>query len=98
MVGRDSALSSLVSAANAYEMLFSRRASPSKLTMLSIADRIFINEDLTGRRATLARSTRTLNKYNKIADCWTANGNVMVKDLTNQIQQVRSDTDLAIYK
>ena len=70
MVGRDSARSSLVSAANAYEMLFSRRASPSKLTMLSIADRIFINEDLTGRRAMLARSTLTLKKDNKIVDCW----------------------------
>ena len=98
MVGRDSARSSLVSAANAYDMLFSRRASPSKLTMLSIADRIFINEDLTGRRAMLAHSTRTRKKDNKIVDCWTTNGNVMIKDLTNKIQQVRSDTDLAIYK
>ena len=61
-------------------------------------DRIFINEDLTGRRAMLAHSTRTLKKDNKIVNCWTTNGNVMIKDLTNKIQQVRSDTDLAIYK
>ena len=59
--------------------------------------KIFVNEDLTARRAALARLTRTLKKEGKVSDCWTANGNVLIKDRHNKIYQVRSETDLSGY-
>ena len=43
-----------------------------------IETKIFINDDLTSRRAKLAYDTRQLN----ISDCWTAYGKVLVKTLT----------------
>ena len=57
--------------------------------------RVFINEDLTARRAGLARQTRALKKDHKVNDCWTAGGNVMLKDLQNRIRHVKSTADLA---
>ena len=57
--------------------------------------RVFINEDLTARRAGLARQTRALKKDHKVNDCWTAGGNVMLKDLQNRIRHVKSSADLA---
>jgi len=34
----------------------------------------YVNEDLTRRRAALAKKTRQLKKSRKINDCWTFNG------------------------
>ena len=58
---------------------------------------IFINEDLTARRASLARQTRSLKKDRKVTDCWTTGGNVMIKELNNKIRQVKSESDLKNY-
>ena len=59
--------------------------------------KIFVNEDLTVRRAALARLTRTLKKEGKVNDCLTANGNVLIKDRHNKIYQVSSEADLSTY-
>ena len=56
--------------------------------------RIYINEDLTVPRATLARECRVLKRTGKLSDCWTASGNVMVKDNQNKIRQIRSAADI----
>ena len=53
-------------------------------------NQIFINEDLTARRALLAYETRQMKKNRQINDCWTADGRIMVKDLKNNIVQVTS--------
>ena len=59
--------------------------------------KIFINEDLTARRAALARNTRSLKKERKLSDCWTTGGNVMVKELDGKIRQVKTEADLKKY-
>ena len=56
--------------------------------------RIYINEDLTVRRATLARECRALKRTGKLNDSWTTSGNVMVKDGQNKIRQIRSTADI----
>ena len=58
---------------------------------------IFINEDVTARRAALARQARTLKKDRKVTDCWTTGGNVMIKELNHKIRQVKSEADLKNY-
>ena len=60
-------------------------------------NKIFISEDLTARRAALARVTRSLKKEGTLIDCWTASGNILVKDLNNKIHQVRAEVDLATF-
>ena len=55
---------------------------------------VFINEDLTGRRATIAFKTRELKKQRKIQDCWTYSGRILVKDNDNNIHEISSDIDL----
>ena len=56
--------------------------------------RIFINEDLTARRATIAFKTREQKKQRKIQDCWTYSGRILVKDNDNNIHEISSDIDL----
>ena len=55
---------------------------------------IFINDDLTPRRAKLSFDARALKRSKKISDCWTAYGKVMVKDLDNKVTEVKSPSDL----
>ena len=59
-----------------------------------VRSKVFINEDLTNRRSALAFETLKLKKSGKIADCWTENGNILLKDLNNSVRQVRSQVDL----
>ena len=59
--------------------------------------RIFVNEDLTARRASLAYLARQAKKSRRITDSWTADGKVLIKDLTNNILQITSEKDLAKY-
>ena len=49
---------------------------------------VFVNDDLTTRRAKLAFDCRTLKKEKKIADTWTYNGKVVIKNLTGKIMEV----------
>ena len=55
---------------------------------------IYVNEDLTSRRSKLAYETRQLKSSKKITDCWTYNGKVLVKDLSNQIKEITCPRDL----
>ena len=55
---------------------------------------IFVNEDLTSRRSKLAYETRQMKSSKKITDCWTYNGKVMVKDLSNRIKEITCPRDL----
>ena len=55
---------------------------------------IFINDDLTPRRAKLSFDARALKRSKKIADCWTAYGKVMVKDRYNKVTEVKTPSDL----
>ena len=57
-------------------------------------DKIFINDDLTPRRAKLSFDARASKRANKITDCWTAYGRVMIKDLAGKVLQLNSASDL----
>ena len=61
---------------------FNHRSDPVK--------RIFVNEDLTARRANIAFETRKLKKEKKIADCWTFNGRIIIKFNRGQIEEISS--------
>ena len=58
---------------------------------------VYVNEDLTRRRAALAKKTRQLKKSRKINDCWTFNGKVVVKTIDGVMKEIRSDVDLTGY-
>ena len=58
---------------------------------------VYVNEDLTCRRAALAKKTRQLKKSRKINDCWTFNGKVIVKTIDGVVKEIRSDVYLTGY-
>ena len=60
--------------------------------------RIFLNEDVTGIRAKLAREARVLKKSRKIDDRWTFNDNAMIKDLDYKICPIRSAADIERFR
>ena len=45
-----------------------------------LLENIFVNEDLTSTSASLAADARSLKKAGKIADSWTYNGNILIKN------------------
>ena len=55
---------------------------------------IYINEDLTQRRAALAAATRQMKKTHKINDCWTYNGKIVTKTLTNIIKVNNTEAEI----
>ena len=58
---------------------------------------VYVTEDLTRRRAALAKKTRQLKKSRKINDCWTFSGKVVVKTMDGVVKEIRSDADLTGY-
>ena len=58
---------------------------------------LYVNEDLTRRRAALAKKTRELKKEKKITDCWIFNGKVLVKTIDGTVREIRADIDLSGY-
>lgn len=55
---------------------------------------VFINEDLTKSKATLLWSARQHKRNNKIKDCWSADGNILVKDNAGRIHPIKTAHDL----
>ena len=58
---------------------------------------VFVNDDLTSRRAKIAFDCRSLKKQKKISDTWTFNGKILVKDLTNKVTEINSAAALSQY-
>ena len=61
-------------------------------------DAVFINEDFTQRRASLAYKTRKLKSQHKISDCWTHNCIIDVKETNNTIKRINSPHELNVYQ
>ena len=61
-------------------------------------DAIFINEDLTTRHAQLAFDARQLKKRHRVADTWTYNGKILIKDNHNNISDVKAADELVRYQ
>ena len=56
-------------------------------------EQIYVNEDLTQRRAALAAATRQMKKTHKINDCWTYIGKIVIKTLTNIIKVINTEAE-----
>ena len=65
----------------------------SKLKASTNKGRIFVNKDLTARRARLAYDARNLRKLGTILDTWTYNGKILIKDRKNKIFVVSMKSD-----
>lgn len=55
---------------------------------------IYINEDLSQRRSSLLYNCRKLKKAYKIQDCWSSDGQILVKDNRRNIIVIRGEADL----
>ena len=56
--------------------------------------RIFVNEDLTKVRVKLLYQARKAKKEKKIKDCWTHDGQVLIKNNANKVTPIRNNVDL----
>jgi ribA/ribD-fused uncharacterized protein len=61
-------------------------------------NKIFINEDLTPRRANLLYAARQLKNSGKLGECWSYDGSIVVKDCRGRIEEVRDHKDLDKFK
>ena len=57
-------------------------------------DSIFINEDLTRRRATLFWKAGKLKNEKRLDGCWTYNGTLMILDKNNKVLSISDESDL----
>ena len=55
---------------------------------------IFINEDLTKTRGSLLFEARKANKTNKIMDCWSSDGQIIIKNKASKIIPIHNSNDL----
>ena len=58
---------------------------------------VFLNEDLTAKRAMFAFKTRQLKREKKIADCWTRAGRVLINILNGKITEILIEKDLVYW-
>lgn len=56
--------------------------------------RLYVNEALTQRRASLYKKTRDLFRNKKIKNCWTHDGKILVKSLVKKTVQITDEKDL----
>ena len=66
----------------------------SNVQQQATTQRIYVNEDLTKIRATLLWRARRGKQENKIKDCWSSDGNVLVKDSKGTVKSVRNEDEL----
>ena len=55
---------------------------------------VFINEDLTAFRSNLLYQARQLKKDKQIEDCWSWDGNILIKNRAGKIMQIHSIAEL----
>ena len=60
----------------------------------SLDRRLYVNEALTQRRASLYKKTRDLFRNKKIKNCWTHDGKILVKSLAEKTVQITDEQDL----
>ena len=75
------------------QRVFTSRTKLSKMKSDRLS-RIYVNEDLTKHRAELTFKARTYRKSGSIADVWTNDGRVLIRDSAGLIHQIRSESDL----
>ena len=55
---------------------------------------VYVNEDLTRKRHKVLYDARVLKNQRKIADCWSFDGEILVKGKNRVISTVRNIDDL----
>lgn len=75
------------------DAVFKTRANLKTHNATTETHRIFVNEDLTNQRAGLLFELRKLKKAGNIADCWSFNGNILMKTLNMKVRQVQTRQD-----
>ena len=68
-----------------------------KLKLEKSTNQIYFNNDLTTTRSEIFRKARQLKKSRAIIDCWTWDGQIMVKDKMNKITRINKLNDLDVY-
>ena len=56
--------------------------------------RIFINEDLTQQRSALLYTARTFKRNTKIKDCWSHDGQILIKNNHGRVIGIKKEKDL----
>ena len=56
---------------------------------------IYINEDLTRARATLLYKARKAKREKGIADCWSFDGRIIIKDVRGKVHTIGNEVELA---
>ena len=59
--------------------------------------KVFINEDLTQKRATLLFKARTKKREKMIQDCWSYDGRIVILDNVSKIHTVINDEELTTH-
>ena len=62
--------------------------------VVSGANPIFINEDLTFKRSELLWQARKSKREGKVKDCWSVDGNIYVKDKHGVIKTIKNLVEL----
>ncbi|KAK4311273.1 hypothetical protein Pmani_017207 [Petrolisthes manimaculis] len=65
------------------------------MTESGASNNIYVNEDLTRPRASMLWRARRGKQENKIKDCWSSDGNVLVKDSKGTVRSVRNEDELS---
>ena len=58
---------------------------------------IYINEDLTKPRNKLLLKARKMAKTNILKSAWSSNGNILVRDSSDERHRIITETDLAVF-
>ena len=75
--------------------VFRARAQLKRHNSIDTDKAIFLNEDLTAKRVSLAYKTSLLKLEKKtIADCWTYSGRVLIKTTSGVIKEIHATKDL----
>ena len=56
---------------------------------------IYINEDLTRARATLLYKARKAKREKGVADCWSFDGRIIIKDVRGKVHTIVNEVELA---
>ena len=55
---------------------------------------LYINEDLTSKRATLMWKARQAKRAKKISDCWSVDGRLFIRTCSDTTKQIKTEEDL----
>ena len=76
------------------DMIEPQTEDDTRANTIERQDRLYLNDDITRSRAQLLYESRQAKKKQLIADCWSYDGSIIVKTLTNTISTIKTSSDL----